>query len=80
MRYYRCKCGKRTAMGSDSPAPCDGCPECGTTLDSHPAHHSTPEPHRWGKPEWEIDAKSGDRWQVQKCQNTYCRETRRVES
>lgn len=78
MRYFRCKCGDMTAHGSDSPPPCDGCPKCNTTLESHPDHHTEPQPHRFGEPEWTIDAKTGERRQVQRCQNSYCREERSV--
>ncbi len=45
MLHYRCRCGKSTAFGSMSPYPCQGCPECGTTLDGHPDHHRAPVPH-----------------------------------
>jgi len=66
MRYLRCKCGKREAWSSMGVPRCDGC-ECGTTLDEHPADHTAPEPHRWGDPEWKLDPKSGERWQVRYC-------------
>ena len=46
MQYYRCKCGKSTAYGTMGPNPCDGCYECGTTLDQAPELHRTPEPHQ----------------------------------
>lgn len=45
MQYYRCKCGERTAFGSMSPYPCQGCPECNTTLETHPDLHREPKPH-----------------------------------
>jgi len=45
MIYYRCKCGKQEAWGSMPPNQCDGCSECGTTLDTHPELHRTPTPH-----------------------------------
>lgn len=47
MRYYRCKCGKRTAWGSMPPYPCSGCPDCGTTLDESPDSHRAPTPHEF---------------------------------
>lgn len=45
MQYYRCKCGKCEAWGSMSPYPCQGCGECGTTLETHPELHDKPKPH-----------------------------------
>ena len=58
MRYIRCKCGERIGWTSDGTAPCDGCSECNTTLETHPSLHRTPVPHdlverydgRTGKP------------------------------
>lgn len=47
MKYYRCKCGKAEAWGSMGPRACQGCKECGTTLNSGPDGHRTPEPHEW---------------------------------
>jgi len=48
MTGYRCKCGKSTAWGSGmSPSPCHLCPECGSTLASHPDHHAEPVEHDW---------------------------------
>ncbi|MDE2103781.1 MAG: hypothetical protein KGL39_41470 [Patescibacteria group bacterium] len=47
MQYYRCKCGKQTAWGSMPPYPCDGCPDCNTTLTQHPDYHEAPEPHEF---------------------------------
>ena len=47
MQYYRCKCGKSKAWGSYGPRPCEGCPDCNTTLTQHPDYHKTPEPHEW---------------------------------
>lgn len=36
MVYYRCKCGNREAFGSMPPPPCEECPLCLTTLETHP--------------------------------------------
>ena len=32
MKYYRCKCGKKTAWSTRGVQDCEGCKECGTTL------------------------------------------------
>lgn len=45
MKYYRCKCGSKTAYGSMPPYPCNGCIDCGTTLEMFPECLRTPEPH-----------------------------------
>lgn len=45
MRYLRCKCGKYEAWTTDDEIPCQGCPECNTTVVGHPDRHKTPEPH-----------------------------------
>ena len=47
MQYYRCKCGKCEAWGSLVPARCEGCDECGTTLDVSASLHTTPIPHTY---------------------------------
>lgn len=47
MRYYRCKCGKAESWGSMPPKKCQGCSECNTTLELHPDHHRTPDPHEF---------------------------------
>jgi len=47
MQYYRCKCGKTESWGSMGPRKCQGCSECGTTLNQGPEYHKTPEPHEW---------------------------------
>lgn len=47
MRYYRCRCGKQEAWGSLPPQSCQGCAECGTTLEQHPERHVVPAPHEW---------------------------------
>lgn len=47
MQYYRCKCGKKEAIGSMSPSPCQGCEICNTTLASNPSFHNEPIPHKW---------------------------------
>jgi hypothetical protein len=73
MRYYRCKCGKREAWGSDSPRSCRGCSECGTTLVTHPDLHREPAPHDWEE-EWTVGAKSGWRGKVRRCTRCYCEE------
>lgn len=57
MKYYRCKCGKRWSVGSMSPRPCDGCPDCNTTLEEHPDDHKVPAPHQWEMVEEFIDGK-----------------------
>lgn len=40
MMFYRCRCGDNTCIGSMPPSLCDGCPKCGTTLDTHPDFHT----------------------------------------
>lgn len=45
MIYYRCKCGNCQAWSSMGVNPCDGCPECNTTLETGPEHHEEPKPH-----------------------------------
>jgi hypothetical protein len=47
MQYYRCKCGDAVAWSSMGTYPCEGCEKCNTTLEQHPDHHRTPEPHDW---------------------------------
>lgn len=47
MMYFRCQCGKSTAFGSMMPQRCVGCPNCNTTLTSHPDCHKEPEPHQY---------------------------------
>ena len=48
MMYSRCKCGKSTSVHSGYPdPPCHVCPECGSTLASHPDQHKEPQPHKW---------------------------------
>ncbi len=46
MQYYRCKCGKMESWGSMPPNRCQGCPDCGTNLSTHPDHHP-PADHNW---------------------------------
>jgi hypothetical protein len=45
MMNYRCKCGKSTAVGSMNGPRCEGCDECGTTLEVHPSLWRSPEVH-----------------------------------
>jgi len=45
MLYYRCKCGKHEAWGSDSPPLCAKCDECGTSLATGPKGHVEPKDH-----------------------------------
>jgi len=45
MQFWRCKCGKSTAFGSDAPFQCEVCDECGSTYASHPDFHAEPIEH-----------------------------------
>lgn len=45
MRYYRCKCGNSTSVGSIPPYPCSKCEDCGSDLAEAPQWHSEPVPH-----------------------------------
>lgn len=64
---YRCKCGELMAWSSMGVPQCVVCEKCGTTLANHPDHHLTePEPHQW-ETRWEIDHKTGERWQERSC-------------
>ena len=68
MIYYRCKCGKSTAYGSYGPSRCLVCPECGSTLASHPDYHAEPIEHDWqprfdertGRPKARVCDRCGD--------------------
>ena len=55
MMNYRCKCGKSTAIGSMQGPQCDGCEECGTTLEIHSSMWQTPEPHKFEERKVETD-------------------------
>lgn len=44
---YRCRCGERQYWGALPPAPCHGCPACGTTPAMLPATPAAPAPHDW---------------------------------
>ena len=47
MKHYRCECGKVRFFGSDSPQPCQGCDDCGTTLAQSPTMHKERIPHHY---------------------------------
>lgn len=61
MQTYRCECGESVAWGSMPPAPCSGCPKCGTRKEWCPkvegepgkvyvpkaGNYRQPEPHDW---------------------------------
>ena len=49
MKWYSCKCGKRTSYGSMSPSRCTGCEKCGTGLEREDLaiEHRAPEPHEY---------------------------------
>jgi len=61
MRFFRCKCGSRTAWSSMGVQTCEVCEECGSTLAESPDTHLEPTEHQWktqfnqdtGKPEHE---------------------------
>ena len=38
MRYFQCKCGKKTAWSTRGVQDCEGCKECGTTFDWKQEH------------------------------------------
>lgn len=68
MQYYRCKCGKREYFdGGMSPRACQGCNECGTTLEQSPERHKTPEPHEWVP---QYNESTGKR-ESDRCKNCY---------
>ncbi len=46
MRYFRCKCGERTAWSSMGIYPCERCSKCGSDLAESPNSHREPQPHR----------------------------------
>ena len=66
MRYYRCKCGHRSAWSSLGVAECEGCEKCGTTLAEGPDGHDAPAPHDW-REEWTIDKQTGERGKKRVC-------------
>lgn len=47
MQFYRCKCGRRSALGSMSPSRCSRCPDCGSDLATHPDRHREPAEHEY---------------------------------
>ncbi len=48
MQYWRCKCGKREVWESgETPALCETCPDCGSTLAQTPDGHQQSVPHDW---------------------------------
>lgn len=55
MMNYRCECGRSTAVGSMPGPKCDGCDECGTTLEIHPSLWRKPEPHQFEAQKVETD-------------------------
>lgn len=73
MVYYRCECGKSEAWGSMPPSSCTGCPECGTTLDTSPAGHRTPDSHEFVK---KFDENTGEPYEI--CMNC-CRKKAELE-
>lgn len=44
---YRCRCGLISNYGSLAPAPCIGCPECGSTMSKDPLHYRVPVAHSY---------------------------------
>jgi hypothetical protein len=44
-----------------------GCDECHTTLSEGPNGHRDIEPHMWGPSYWQIDSKTGEKWQEHQC-------------
>ena len=67
MRYLRCQCGKLESWSSMGSPACYACDVCGVTLAESLAGHASPVPHRWGESEWQIDPKTGERWQERVC-------------
>lgn len=69
MQFWRCKCGKQTIHESGcSPAPCEGCPDCGTTFAQYPSDHKTPERHDPAE-EWVI--RKGEPTKILRCQRCH---------
>jgi len=50
MKYWKCKCGKCEAFGSDSPPPCISCSDCGTDYTGN-----KPIEHLWSIEQVETD-------------------------
>jgi hypothetical protein len=73
MQYYRCRCWRCESWETMSPARCDGCAECHTTLESAPSRHREPSPHEW-RTEWVIYQQSGERSQERICLACHTRE------
>lgn len=46
MRYYKCKCGERTAWSSMGVYSCERCSKCGSNLAEGPTSHRDPSPHQ----------------------------------
>lgn len=67
MRYYRCECGERECWTSMGVPTCEFCPTCGLTLAEAPGEHRVPQPHAFGEPAWNVDPKTGERWQEREC-------------
>lgn len=70
MTYYRCKCGKREYFGSGMyPHDCEGCEECGTTLETSAETHRPIAPHDW---ETKYDENTGKPYK--RCKKCYQKE------
>jgi len=67
MIYYRCKCGDRQSWSSMGEPRCVVCDKCGSTLGTSPTDHLPVEPHRFSAWRWDIDQRTGVRFQVLYC-------------
>ena len=71
MQFYRCKCGSSRAFGSQSPAACHRCLECGSDLAQAPSLHGEPAPHAYYQEL--VDTDEGKK-PLSRCR--YCQRTR----
>lgn len=73
MQYYRCRCGKCEAWGSDPPALCSGCPDCGSDLSGSPNTHREPKAHEFSS----VESLVTDQGNATITRCCYCHKTRR---
>lgn len=73
MKYYRCKCGKSEAWGSQPPPRCSWCKACESDPASSPELHSERTPHLFDLVE-KVETDNGES-QLTRCR--YCLKTRK---
>jgi len=61
MRYFRCKCGEKSAWSSMGVALCYVCPKCKSTLAESPQTHQEPELHNF---EIQYDQNTGEQYKL----------------